>query len=356
MPDFFERLDKAFEAMREPPAKLHYWLEKDLPGLEILFADEDLQVQTVWKSGEDFRMLIEDKPLREQIDKELEKQEAADSSVEGYDYEKGNEVNQKRRMARIFEHISWRKVGKVKPPEFAGQPPGIEAIPPRDGFAVMASGERWKARNATIEIRADSEGLYKIAGGRMTKIRTGFYSRPLMTPSGRWVLATRFDEGGVLVRVNLLTNKEFPVELPDYNTVEPLAYIASVNQVLVRGMVYSDSEDENVDDTQGEAVFLLDPETGAIQPVRGEVRPLSQQSFRPLQAAAAPDEFWAAIPDEARKETLVGLYNAKTLSFKTVQKISRISFTSMDMWVDEKENKVYFVYMGHLLGLPLKKA
>lgn len=356
-PEFFERLDKAFEEMRKPPAKLHYWLEKDLPGLEILFADDDLKVQTVWKAGEDFRMLIEDQPLREQIDNELQKQEMAESSVEDFDYGKGYEINRKRRATRVYEHWSWRKVGKVKPAEFAAQPPQAEAIPQRDSFGVTASNERWKARNATIEIRADSEGLYKIAGGRMTKIRTGYYSRPLLVPGGRWVLATKYDEGGALVRVNLATNKEFTVEISDYNAVEPLAFVASLNRVLIRGVVYPErEEDGEIPDPQAGAHFLMDPETGDLYPVKGEVRPLAQQTFRPLQAATTPDEFWAAIPGAAGKDTLVGLYNAKMLSFKPVQKISRIAFTSMDMWVDEKENKVYFVYMGHLLGLPLRKA
>lgn len=357
MPEFFEGLDSAFEEMRKQPAKLHYWLEKDLPGLEILFADENLKAQAVWKNGPDLRVMIEDQPLREQIDKELEKQELADSSVEGYDYEKGNEINQRRRLARMYEHLSWRKVGKDSISESAAQPTEAEAIPPRDNYSVPASNERWKARTATLEIRADSEGLYKIAGGRMTKIRTGFYAKPLVVPGGRWVLATRYDDGGGLVRVNLLTNKEFPVDLPDFNTVEALAFVAGVNRVLIRGVIYTDHEGdgEEKEAEQTGTNFLMDPETGAVQPVRGEVGPLGQQTFRPLQSSASPDEFWAAIPNEAKNETVVGLYNAKTLSFKPIQKLSRIIFTSMDMWVDEKENKLYFVYTGHLLALPLRK-
>jgi hypothetical protein len=41
--------------MRQPPAKLHYWLEKNIAGLEILFEDENLQAEAVWKIGDDFR-------------------------------------------------------------------------------------------------------------------------------------------------------------------------------------------------------------------------------------------------------------------------------------------------------------
>src|SRR5262249_2702191 len=102
------------------------------------------------------------------------------------------------------------------------------------------------------------------------------------------------------------------------------------------------------------AYFFMDPETGAMQPARGEIQPILQQSYRRLQAADRPDEFWAAIPDDKKEETIVGLYNARALSFKPLQKIPRIAFNSMDMWVDEKENKIYLVYLGHLLSIPLK--
>ena len=56
--DFFAGLDKLFEEMRKPPAKLRYELEKSITGLEILFADENLKAMTVWKNGGDLRVLL----------------------------------------------------------------------------------------------------------------------------------------------------------------------------------------------------------------------------------------------------------------------------------------------------------
>ncbi len=86
---------------------------------------------------------------------------------------------------------------------------------------------------------------------------------------------------------------------------------------------------------------------------KGEVRPLAQQTFRPLQTNGKPDEFWAAIPDAEKEQTEIGVYNAKTLTFKSILKIPEIEFNSMQMWVNA--DKVYFVYQGHLLDLPLPK-
>jgi len=43
------------------------------------------------------------------------------------------------------------------------------------------------------------------------------------------------------------------------------------------------------------------------------------------------------------------------MSFKSVLKAPKIQFNSMSMWVDDAAKKVYFVYRGHLLSLPLGK-
>jgi hypothetical protein len=68
-----------------------------------------------------------------------------------------------------------------------------------------------------------------------------------------------------------------------------------------------------------------------------------------------PSEFWAAIPSDEKNSTDVGIYDAASLKFKPVLSVPKIRFNSMAMWVDESVNKVYFVYRGHLLTLPLRK-
>ena len=101
--------------------------------------------------------------------------------------------------------------------------------------------------------------------------------------------------------------------------------------------------------------FWLNTETKKVQEVKGEIRPLKQQTYRPLQPAKQANTYWAAIPDKKTNSTEVGIYNAKTLSFKAVIKLPEIQFNSMDMWVDETDNSLSFIYEGHLLSLPLPK-
>jgi len=98
----------------------------------------------------------------------------------------------------------------------------------------------------------------------------------------------------------------------------------------------------------------MDPETGAVASLNGEARPLSGQTFRPLQPAAKPNQFWAAMPSESSGNTVVGVFDSRLFRFTPVLKLPKINFDSMDMWVDETEIKIYFVYSGHLLRVPLK--
>jgi len=132
-----------------------------------------------------------------------------------------------------------------------------------------------------------------------------------------------------------------------------------LNKVLIayqseyEDYLYETNEDRRMPDTDPDSMFLIDAATGIMQPTRGEFRPLSQQSFRPLQKAALPNEYWAAIIDAEKNMTQVGVYDTKTFGFKTVLSLPKIAFNSMDMYVDEPAKKVYFVYRGHLLSVPL---
>lgn len=348
-PQFFKDLNKAFEEMRKPPAKLRYWLEKDLPGLEILFADDNLKATAVWKNGADTRVLIENVKQQAEIEKELDNQYQEEGSGEDVDYEKVEIENRKRRQQRQFEHLSWRSFSSGGISALVSQPAGFEVIPVRDGHAVPPSGFPWRTRSGGVELRTNTEGLYRVSQGQLTKIRSGYYNEPLIVPGARWAVATTLSRGMQLVRVNLLTGKEFPVEIQSPYT-SAVAFIPSVKRVVVAAGGYGGSPGTTRVDW-----YFLDPETGAIQPARGEFLPLGQQTVRPLQPAAAPDEFWAAIPDTDKNETQIGIYNSRNFTFKPLQKVSRISFSSMEMWVDEKENKIYLAYAGHLLAFPLKK-
>lgn len=360
MPTFFAGLDKIFDEMRKLPAKLKYYLENDVVGLEILYADDKLAATTVWKNGADLRLLIEDTERREQIDRELAQADEAgyQSADETTDYEKLETESVRRRLQRANDEFAWRNLAGERLGDYPGQPPGFEAILRKDNLPVPADNEQWKRRAGNVEIRNGNNELYRILGGQAVKIQTGYYFNPVITADGRWIIAAKYDydnDRQQLSRINVQTGKETKINVNEaIGSVRPVVFIPSANKVLlVSGGDYDYENEEQ--SAAGGAYYLLDAETGAIQPLRGEVRPLVQQTFRPLQTNGKPDEFWAAIPDQRKEITQVGIYNAKTFTFTPRLKIPRITFNSMEMWVDEPGNKVYFVYKGQLLALPLVK-
>ena len=379
LPEFFVELENMFAEFRKQPAQIHYYLEKDVPGLEVLFADDNLSAETLWKDGTDFRLAIDDLTLRKQYEKEAEEttpQEFEDESDESDESDENEEMtpekkaeiererkeNQRLARQKQFGSYVWYKFDKTKLLEPVAQPNGVEFIPLVDGFAVQPGEQQWKARAATVEVRADEEGLYKIKSGQMTKIGSGYYYRPLVTPNGRWAIAAKYSEGedgydGGLVRVNLLNNREFKVKVAsEYGAPEAVAFLSALNKVLLFSSYGEGEGDSELSERSGE-FFLLDAETGIVQPLRGEARPLLQQTFRPLQSvAASADLFWTAMPDTEKTATVFGIYNARTLAFKPLLSIPQITFDSMDMWIDEREGKIYFVYEGQLLALPLPKT
>jgi hypothetical protein len=232
-------------------------------------------------------------------------------------------------------------------------------LPKKDGFEGQ-----WKSRNANLEIHTDENALYKTSRGLKTKVRTGVYYNPVLTANGNWVVVTKSIEyEQSLVRINLLTNKEFKLKLPnEVPNVKAESFVTPINKMLIfAGYDYSRGDDyeseveakKDVETKKEGTYYLLDVETGVFQEVKGEISPLTQQTFRPLQPTANPNEFWAAIKSE--KSTEFGRYDSKLLKFKSSLKLPEILFNSMDMFVDEKEAKIYFVYERHLLRIPLPK-
>lgn len=366
--DFFRGLDNYFAELKKTPAALRYALSREIPQLEIVLASDDLHVETVWKNGNDLRVCASQTSVRKRLKEQIEKLDddeevgTGEGAAEQLEKKK-SELKDKHR----YDGFAWYRLASGNT-QAAEQPPGIDYIPVRDGLAIQGNEESWKARAPGIEIRTAESGLYKVAGGRLARMLRGDYQYPVITPNGRWVLAykTDADKGTVLVRVDLWSSREYPIEVEGYGEAYPQAYVPTLGKVLVvRDESYDEEpyysaeeqdDDRTAADDDPSNIMLVDPANGMVFPAAAELRPLSQQTFRPLQKAPQADEYWAAMPDFEKNQTRLGIYNAKWLTFKPVRTIPKIKFNSMDMWVDEPGNKVYFVYRGHLLALPVKNG
>ena len=365
--DFFTGLDKYFDGLKRQKGTLKYALSREIPGLEIVLASDDVYAETVWSAPGDLRVAASDGAARKRIeariqafatgesaplDENLEiRDEGPDSPPENW----ASLIKKRNQQAKAWYSISNGEVAGT-----AAQPPNAEYIPIVDGLDVPPDAERWKTRAGEIELRASEEGLYKVSRGKLTKIRPGSYRDPVISANGRWAAAAKTvsEYESNVVRIDLLTNKEYSVTIEGYGRKYPIAYIPVLNRFLIVTGVYGYEygwDDVTPNEVDTDSLTLLDPATGALQPIAGEFRPLAQQTFRPLQSTSKPGEYWAAVNDSQKNETVVGKFETKTFGFSEVLTIPKMRFNSMNMWVDESAGKIYFVYRGHVLSLPLPK-
>jgi hypothetical protein len=358
---FFLALDKYFEGLKKQNAPLKYGLSLDIPGLEILLASDTLYAETVWSAPGDLRVCASDIAVRDRLEGRLRDLMYGLPAPEDED-EPLDKALERLTKKRRTEGKAWYSVGSGEVAGSVAQPPNVEFIPISDTLAVPPSDQRWKARAGEIELRASEDGLFKLVRGKLTKIRTGSYSDPVVTPNGRWaaVVKSQGEYDSAIVRVDLMTNREYQVEIEGYGRKYPVAYIPILNRFLIvtsgsfefEGYPGDGSAPVEIDT---DTLVLVNPANGALQPIAGEFRPLTQQTFRPLQSTSKPNEYWAAISDAQKNVTRVGVLDTTVFGFRDVLIIPKIRFNSMDMWVDEGAGKLYFVYKGHLLSLPISK-
>lgn len=358
----WDSLLERFELLgRGEGARVRYDLENEIKGLEVLYADDKLWVKNVWEDNDEIRIFVE-RPVTEEELKEVATTEEDDRYSEAAKAER-----RRKELALRKARISWRKLDGNKATAVVAQPPGYstfdEANFPADHnpSADYATGNAQMVSHDTIVIARSFDGLWKQAAGRKpVRIgdEDGVYGSPIATADGKWVVLAKTDtdwsKPNYIVRFNLQTGQEFRVNIEPAEELNPIAFLPGRNRVLLRrGESEYDVSGKRLDVDPPE-YFLLDAATGETQKVSGEFGPLSQEGKRFLQPTSQPQEFWAAIPDEAKNQTRVGRYSLKDFSFKPVMVVPQISFESFAMWVNEKREKIYVVYKDQLLSLPLK--
>lgn len=346
-------------------AKVHYKLEEEIKGLEVLYAGE-LVVKDVTQQGNELRLFLE----RPQTKEELEKLRASYDTEDADDDELHSQLV-RRRVELTRSRHSWRV--------FAGDKLGAPTSAP-DFYSVIdetkfITGDEndldWDAYIQPLILAPDSivftqnyNGLWRqFAGSKPVRIgdENAVYSSLISTRDGKWLIVTKTgeeeNEPSHVIRVNLLTGREFRVNLPPADQLGAIAALPVINKVLVKrskmDVVYAGAKPKGPDKPE---YYLVDPANGVTRLVTGEFAPLQDIGSRFLQATEKPDEFWAAIPDEKKNHTRIGRYSLKDFSFTPVTTIPQLIFNSMSMWVDAGQKKVYVVYKGQLLRLPLQAA
>lgn len=343
-------------------AKTNYNFEREIKGSELLFADESLSVMDVWQRGDEIRIFVE-RP-------ETEEERAAVRSRDPREENEARAERWQRELVSEKARVSWRNLKNNDASSVTAAPDGYSTVDvakfPLDENDESARDER-QVKVLTpnsILIAKNFDGLWKqFAGTKAVRIsgEDGAYANPVVTPDSKWVVISKTDSDwsspNYLVRINLETGREFRVKLEPADQLDAIAFVPLQGKILLR-RAKDDPEEVPVKPGQPNIpeYYLLDPQTGQVQSIAGEFAPLRQEGKRFLQPTDKPGEYWSAIPDENKNQTQVGRYNLKDFSFTPALVVPKISFDSMSMWVDEKREKLYVVYRGQLIRLPLKSA
>ena len=246
--------------------KLRYEMEDRIPGLEVLLADDKRRVFTACQEGAELRVLIE--PEKDEKILPVNPVFEWRSFAAGKLGASTDEPRSCRYQNSFLNLPDWMKEYRAR-------------------LCVMMdwrskSGDAWFSP-ARIE---GEPGIWKLEETKSpVKVVSGTYLNSIATPDGKWLVAKKTVQTAdkfemQITRIHIATGREFIVNAPQLANHYPLAFVAAHNKVLLGQGHYQYGRDFT-----GGTNYLLDAETGAMQQVKGEFRPLQDQTARPLQKA-----------------------------------------------------------------------
>ncbi|MBI4860280.1 MAG: hypothetical protein HY815_08460 [Candidatus Riflebacteria bacterium] len=91
----------------------------------------------------------------------------------------------------------------------------------------------------------------------------------------------------------------------------------------------------------GPQPVLVDPYSGKVEPVDGDLWDLCCELRRPHQPRGTAGELWMTRPDAKTMGTEIGLFDARRLRFRRLGVLPGCSATSAQVWVDEPSGVAY---------------
>ena len=349
----YDRLCGSFhKLLRDAPLTIEYPDLANLPGFEVLIADERFRVLNYWKEGTEERLriyltrnrgsaaVVISTPGRARAISRVPKPEGLKwVSI------KNGAIETTRRPA-VFPSEDPHSVvpDKFQKDNEDRQPPGLWAL--TQGPATYRAGEfRGK------------EGFWKFQAGKEPTLLAEDVFSPAISGDGKWaILAKRNGSSNntfVIVRMNLGSGAMMPVDVPEADRLYAIVYIAEQKRFLVVRVKDPDTGSHKPEGPDKPEYWLVNAETGHANIASEEIRPFTHVGSRPLQSTGDLNQYWAAIPNELGNGTDIGRFDARSSQFTSLLHVPALQFNSQAIWVDAPAKSIYITYKSHLLRASL---
>ncbi len=331
----YEQLAGLFHTLsRTGDFKVRYDLEDKIRGLEVLFTNEKQKVLSIGQAGTELRVLVS-----KDLTTLLRKRDNDPFPYEWRSFADGQLGGLVSPPTALADFFAISKTLLTTRPQMEGHNGlGINLLPDRRiVYWAIPYGS--------------APGIWKLpVGGDPVKVREGAYLGLAVTADEKWAITNRIPpeerDAPTMLRINLQTGEERPINLPAGIPLWAQAFIPSQKQVLLT----RSAQREYVATMKS---FLLDLETGKVQLAKGEFRPLLEKSWQLFQPTGNLNEVWAAIYDQDKETTSVGRYHLTQFTFTSIWELPDLRTSQLEIWI--QAGHLYFAHDGNLLRVPVPK-
>ena len=308
-----------------------------IKGLELLYSNELKKVLLVAQEYNKLKVIVSDTSSLYEAITNPTKEEIIPNWYEFNSGKLGAITQMPTSYVDFFQTL--REIRKLRQLPIVNTPNGLGELSSTSSGEHLFVGSHFQ----------NSKGIFKhTLGEEPVKVSSKKCEELVVTSDEKWLVIKAVPEiksgASKLIRLNLQTGQEYEVKLPPAINLTPIASIPLRKEILL-GEIISRSITNS---------YLLDPETGNLQSVSGEFRPVLSQARFPFQPTGNPNEYWEIIEDTTTKITRVGRYNLSNFTFSTVLELPDLMGIGA-YCVDEAAGQIYVVHDGNLLRIPLPK-
>lgn len=313
-------IEKFKDLFKDKEVKTYY----DIDGAELIINNKDYKVRAVYKNGDDFRVLI----------------------------------NNKDKLANTREKLEWyyfrdnRIAEKTEEPEGFTLANAWDNIPDDVLIQEHLNNYPWIAswNEYSIAIYEDTNSSPRINGIYLTKkgeepklVSKGTYSDPVVIPNTDFVVVQEAIHGWEnprkLVKINLKTGEKNDMNFPIGADIFPVMWLNGRLLVYYRAYNIIPYEYD---------YYMYNIVNDTKEIADGDFECLTYLEGKMLQKTSQPDMYFTL-----GNQNTVGIFNTKTYKFDELLTLPVTIYNNDYIWVDEEESKLYVIINEDLVSIPI---